>query len=179
MSTQKPEQHGEKVLCETPFLQLVQKQGWVFARRPSEVRVVALVAVTEEEKVLLVEQFRVPVDGMVIELPAGLAGDSEDPDETLEVAAMRELLEETGYEAGVLSELETVTSSAGLTSEQVIIFRATTLRKVADGGGVEGERITVHEVSVSEIAAWLKMQSSDGKKIDSRVYAALHWVAGE
>ena len=88
-------------------------------------------AVTNEQKLLLVEQFRVPVDGPVIELPAGLSGDTDDPNESLQIAAERELLEETGYSAESWTELATVTSSAGMTNEQVTIFRAAELQKVS------------------------------------------------
>ena len=74
----------ETVLYETRFIQLVQRGRWVFARRTSEIKVVAVVAVTDDEKLLLVEQFRIPVDASVIELPAGLAGDTGDPNEPLQ-----------------------------------------------------------------------------------------------
>ena len=167
----------EIVLYETRFIQLVQRGRWVFARRTSEIKVVAVVAVTDDEKLLLVEQFRIPVDASVIELPAGLAGDTGDPNEPLQNAAQRELLEETGYSAESWSELANVTSSAGMTNEQVAIFRARDLKRKTGGGGVEGEQITVHEVPVSELETWLQRQSTAGKMIDSRVYAALHWVA--
>jgi len=171
--------HDEKTIesiAKTPHLELVRVGRWSFARRPHDLKVVAVVAVTGESKLILVEQFRVPVNGRVIELPAGLAGDAEDPNESLQTAAERELLEETGYVADAWSELATVTSSAGLTNEQVTVFRADGLKRQATGGGVEGEDIAVHEVSVSELEPWLNEQTASGKMIDSRVYASIHWA---
>lgn len=177
MPEETSKERHEQVLHETPFIQLVQRGRWTFARRTNAVRVVAVVAVTDDNTLLLVEQLRVPVNAQVIELPAGLAGDSGDPDESLETAARRELLEETGYVATTWSAIATVTSSAGLTDEQVTIFRASNLSRKSIGGGVEGEQITVHEVPVPELETWLQQQSASGKKIDSRVYAAIVWAA--
>ncbi len=165
-----------EVLASTRYLELVQRGHWSFARRPNSRGAVAIVAVNCERKLLLVEQFRVPVDGPVIELPAGLAGDTGDPDEPLQIAAERELLEETGYRAESWTELATVTSSAGMTNEQVTIFRAKGLQKESAGGGVDGEQITVHEILLDELENWLRERAVSGSMIDGRVYAAIHWA---
>ena len=168
-----------QVLAATKYLELVEHNDWAFARRPNSNGVVAIVAVTKEKKLLLVEQFRIPVDGHVIELPAGLAGDTDDPQESLQLAAQRELVEETGYSAESWSELATVTSSAGMTDEQVTIFRAEGLQKVSAGGGIDDEQIVVHEVPIDELESWLHEQAAKGKMIDSRVYAAIHWAGSK
>lgn len=164
-----------KVLGSSQFLELVERDGWSFARRP-KVRVVAVVAVTDARRLILVEQFRIPVNANVIELPAGLAGDEGDPDEALVVAAERELLEETGYSASEFEEVAAVTSSAGLTDEEIVVFRARQLKKKGAGGGVAGEDIVVHEIPLDEAEEWLRGQAATGKKIDSRVFAALYWA---
>ena len=171
-----PESDAPEILASTPYLELVQRRNWSFARRPQSLKVVAIVAVTNEQKLLLVEQFRIPVDGRVIELPAGIAGDTGDPNESLQTAAQRELIEETGYRAEAWRELATVTSSAGMTNEQVTVFLATGLQKISEGGGVDDEQITVHELPLEDLEGWLKNQAADGKMIDSRVYAAIHWT---
>ena len=78
---------------------------------------VAIIAVTDEDKLLLVEQHRPPVNQTVLELPAGLVGDlSDHPMEDLEQAAQRELLEETGYRAKRWREWITVASSGIMSS---------------------------------------------------------------
>ena len=172
----RPNNEVPEILAATKYLELVQRNDWTFARRPQSLSVVAIVGVTSEQKLLLVEQYRIPVDGRVIELPAGIAGDTGDPNESLQTAAERELLEETGYRAESWQELATVTSSSGMTNEQVTVFLAAGLQKVAEGGGVDDEQITVHEVPLDNLENWLNDQATGGKMIDSRVYAAIHWT---
>ena len=89
-----------KTIAETKFLKLVERGTWSFVQRQSDVRIVAIVAVTNNDELVLVEQYRPPTDSRVIELPAGLAGDIQGQEsESLQTAAGRELLEETGYTA--------------------------------------------------------------------------------
>lgn len=166
-----------RVLCETTFLRLVQRDHWVYAQRPNVTGIVAIAAVTPHDQLLLVEQFRIPVGAPVIELPAGLAGDEPgQADEPLVSAARRELLEETGYEATEMERLVTTTSSAGMTDESVTLFLARGLVKSQKGGGVAGEQITVHKVPLAEIDTWLEQQLARGVLVDSRVYAGLYFV---
>jgi len=117
----------------------------------------------------------------VIELPDGLCGDdagaSEEP---IAEAACRELREETGYEVpGGPESLEllfTVPSSAGLTSEVVTIFGARGVRKVGEGGGVDGESIVVHALPVGEVAGWLLARSRAGVLLDPKVFIGLEFA---
>ena len=76
------------------FLSLLERDGWEFASRSNASGVVVLIAVTDMDEIVLVEQFRTPVGSRVIELPAGLVGDVDDTMETTLVAAARELEEE-------------------------------------------------------------------------------------
>ncbi len=164
-----------QVISETKFLRFVDRGGWSYVERTKSNGVVCIVARTRDDRILLVEQYRPPVNCNVIELPSGLSGDLTDlPDEPLENAARRELLEETGYEAKHLRQAAVVTSSAGLTSEVVTLFIADELEKVAEGGGDESENITVHEIPVNEINDWLHQAQTAGKLIGSRVFAGLY-----
>ena len=161
-----------KTMAEGRFLRLVDSDTSEFVQRTRSSGVVCIVATTREHKLLLVEQFRPPLNASVIELPAGLAGDVDDADESFETAARRELLEETGYEADEWIQLCDVVSSAGLTDEVVTVFRASELRKTGSGGGDESESIIVHEVDINSLTDWLARAARDGKCVDSRVYGS-------
>ena len=159
------------------FLSLVRRGSWEFVTRHNATGVVGLVAVTNDARLLLVEQFRPPLQRQVIELPAGLAGDiASEPTESLVTAARRELLEETGYQAGDFRLLSEGPSSAGLTDEMVTFFLMTDLTKVADGGGDAAEQIIVHEVPLTELPSWLEDRRRAGFGIDPKIYAGLFWV---
>ncbi len=163
-------------LHSTSHLDLVKDGRWVFARRPNASAVVAIVAVTPVGELLLVEQHRIPVQASVIELPAGLVGD-EQADESLEIAAGRELEEETGWRPETCQVLSCGPSSAGLTNELVTLIRAHGLTQVSAGGGVAGENITVHRVPLMGLAAWLAARAAQGHLIDHKIYAALWWLS--
>jgi ADP-ribose pyrophosphatase len=164
------------------FLKLVKDGKWEFAQRTTGKEVVAILGLTDapgplfrsERKILLVEQYRIPVGCNVLELPAGITGDTSDA--TLEATARRELLEETGYEAGALKVLMSGPSSSGLTDEHITIFQATELKKTGKGGGVKGENITVHEVPLLSLDRWLESARARGVMVDFKIYAALYAV---
>jgi NUDIX domain. len=121
-------------LHEGRYLRLVSRNGWEFVERPGIRGIVLVVAVTPAGDLLLVEQRREAVDAVVLELPAGLAGDSESPaDEPLEEAARRELVEETGWAARSMERIAEGPPSAGVTSEIVTLFRARGLERVGPG----------------------------------------------
>jgi len=173
-------QPADRTIAHTPYLRLISRGDWSFVQRTTGIGVVAIVAVTDDDCLILVEQYRPPVAGTVIELPAGIAGDlADDPLEELQAAARRELLEETGYGAAHLRELVTLASSAGLTDECVTLFLADKLEKVGPGGGDESEDITVHTIPIASIDDWLTGAVRRGALIDSRVYGALYLLLKE
>ncbi len=159
------------------FLALVKEGRWEYAERINATGAAIIVAVTDEEKLLLVEQYRIPVHARTIELPAGIIGDepgrnNEDHAE----AAGRELEEETGYRAGKLRALTHSPASSGLSSETFTLFLATELTRVGAGGGVAHEQITVHEVPLSGIHDWLEAKVKAGVLVDSKIYAGLYFI---
>ena len=166
------------VVSEGKFLRFMKQGHWEYVSRRGVSGVVTIIAVTRDHKLLLVEQYRPPVEARVIELPAGLAGDGKYRHETLESAARRELLEETGYEATTMAYVGGGCASAGLSDELISIFLATGLNKSGEGLGDGGEEITLHEVPVAELIPWLDAQAKKGLFIDLKVYAALHFAAG-
>jgi ADP-ribose pyrophosphatase len=163
------------VLADGRFLRLVKADGWEFVERVRATGVVAVVAVTAAGELILTEQFRAAVNGPVLDLPAGLAGDGPGTEE-LATAARRELMEETGYEARRFVLLADAPTSPGLTSEVVSFFRATGLKRVGAGGGVEGEQIRIHAVKLARADAWLQRRARAGVQIDCKVYAGLHFA---
>jgi ADP-ribose pyrophosphatase len=164
----------DRILVETPFLRCIDRDGWFFVERPNITGVVAIVAVTRDRRIILVEQPRVPVRASVIELPAGLAGDEPElGDEGLEAAAQRELMEETGYRAGRLELLGRCPTSPGMTSEVLSFFLATDLDRIGDGGGTGAEQIRVHEVPIAELAPWLRQRESEGRLLSATLFTGL------
>jgi ADP-ribose pyrophosphatase len=165
------------ILAEGRHLRLVREGHWEYADRTKASAAVVLVAMTAQGKLLLTEQYRIPVACRVIELPAGLAGDvAGEEHEDLAAAAQRELIEETGYRAGRLTQLTIGPPTAGLASELVAFFFCAELTKVGAGGGVEHEEIEVHEVALDEAADWLAAQGRRGRLIDPKVYAGLYFA---
>ena len=163
-----------KLLYEGNYLNLQSRDGWEFVSRRH--RVAVLVAWTPAGELLLVEQHRIPVAGPVIELPAGLVGDvAGQEDEDLLAAANRELEEETGWRAGRVSTIMACPTSAGMTDESVVFVRAEALEKVGPGGGDASEDIAVHAVPGADIDAWLAARQAEGKAIDPKIFAAIHW----
>ena len=163
-----------QVLYAGRWLTLKQRGHWEFVERNNPQGAVIIVAVTPEDRVLFVEQFRVPLDARTIEMPAGLVGDDHAHD-TLEHAARRELIEETGWQADRVEVLLVGPTSAGMSSERIAFVRATGLNRVGDGGGVAGEDITVHAVPRADAPAWLMQKSREGFEVDLKLWAGL-WM---
>ncbi len=164
-------------LFASQFLNLIREGHWEYVDRVNATGSALIVAVTAEAKLLLVEQYRIPVHARTIELPAGIIGDEPGQShESQAEAARRELLEETGYAAGRIEAVTTGAACSGLTSERTTLFHATDLRRAGPGGGIGKEDNTVHEVALTEIVAWLETQAKTGRLIDPKVYTGLFFV---
>jgi ADP-ribose pyrophosphatase len=158
------------------YLSLLERDNWEFASRCNATGVVVIVAVTPAAEIVLVEQFRRPVNAPVIELPAGLVGDLHGPDESVLDAARRELEEETGYTASKLVTTMACPSSAGMSDEIVTFVLATGLKRIGAGGGDDSEDIRVHVVPLTEIDGWLLEKQAQGTPLDPKIYAGLYWL---
>jgi len=164
-----------RTLYEGKWLRLRKQGPWEYAERTNEGGLaVIVVAATPQRKVLFVEQYRVPVGARTIEMPAGIVGDIH-AGESLELAAERELLEETGWQAEKVQLLMIGPTSAGMSSERVAFVRATGLTRVHDGGGDESEQIIVHEIPIDTAPAWLADKAEQGFEMDLKLWAGL-WL---
>ena len=157
------------------FMQLMEKDTWEYVERTNCNGAVSILAYTPENKVLLIEQFRMATGKKVIEFPAGLVSDNGN-EEPVEQAALRELEEETGYTAEKITWLTTSPTSAGLTSEMITFVLAEGLTKISAGGGVENENITIHEIPKEDVVSWLKQKEQKGLLVDIKVYAGLYFL---
>ncbi|MBT2767974.1 NUDIX hydrolase [Stenotrophomonas sp. ISL-67] len=170
-----PNTQAPKVVYEGKYQRMVVRGTWEYSERTHAGGLAAIIiAVTPDDNVLFVEQFRVPLQAHTIEMPAGLVGDI-DADESIEVSAVRELEEETGWTADHADVLMIGPTSSGASSEKIAFVRATGLRKVGAGGGDASEDITVHEVPRARAAAWLVEKMAQGYELDAKLWAGL-WM---
>lgn len=152
---------------------IAKKQGtWEYVGRTRGIQAAVILAVDDDGCVLLVDQFRMPLGKRCLELPAGLVGD-EAADEAVESAAARELEEETGYRPGRIESLGYFHSSPGMVSEGFTLMRASELVKTGDGGGVEGEDITVHRVPLAEVEGFIAAKRDEGFAMDVKLLLLL------
>ncbi len=149
-----------------------KKQGrWEYVSRACGIRAAVILAV-DDGHVLLVDQYRVPLGRRCLELPAGLIGD-DSAGEAPEVAAARELEEETGYRAGRVEDLGEFYSSPGMVSESFHLMRAHDLTRVGDGGGVDDEGIVVHRVALTAVSGFVAEMRAKGYAVDVKLLLML------
>ncbi|MBF0479051.1 MAG: NUDIX hydrolase [Candidatus Omnitrophica bacterium] len=158
-------------------LQFVCQGGWEYIERTNCSGAVIILAMTDDNKVLFVEQFRPPVQKRVIEFPAGLVDDKfSTKKESIISAARRELFEETGYQAKKIVKVIDGPASCGTSSEMLTMVQAMGLKKAGQGGGVDGEAIKHYEVPLAEVEQWLNMKRRSGCLIGPRIYAGLYFL---
>ena len=146
-----------------------KRQGkWEYVARARNIQAAVIVAIDDDDHVLLVEQYRVPIGRRCLELPAGLVGDETEGEDALDSAG-RELEEETGYRADRVESLGDFYSSPGLASEGFTLVRATGLTRIGDGGGTEDEQIVVHRVALAALPAFVAAKRAEGLAIDVKM----------
>jgi ADP-ribose pyrophosphatase len=122
---------------------------------------VAVLALQEDGRIVLVRQYRYPVDDALWELPAGRLDEGESP----ETAAQRELQEEIGQRARDLRKIAFFYTTPGFCDESMHVFRATGL-EASPAKGDEDERIEVRAFPLSELAAMIdKGEIREGKTL--------------
>ena len=138
--------------------------------------VAAIILNRDTQRVILINQFRYPTydkgPGWMQEIVAGIV----DPNETLEEAMRREIVEEIGYRVGQLTPITTMYPSPGGSSERITIYYAEVSNsdRIAVGGGLasENEDIQIADVSLSELWRALDM----GEIIDAKTIIGVMWL---
>ena len=128
--------------------------------------IVVMVAVTPAGNVILEKQFRPPVGRDVIELPAGLV----ESNESMEEAAKRELIEETGWSAGKLDFLAEGPISTGASTEALRAYLCTELEHVGKSGGDDNEIIEIIEVPLQKVPEFLRDAQKKNTLVDLKVF---------
>jgi ADP-ribose pyrophosphatase len=130
---------------------------------------VAVLALTPENKIVLVEQYRKPMERALVEIPAGKLEPGEKP----EVTAVRELEEETGYECNRLDHIISFYTSPGFADELIHLYLATGLRKKENPRAAdEDEFVELIEVSLEEAIQLVKEQ----KIFDAKTAYAIQYL---
>jgi ADP-ribose pyrophosphatase len=131
--------------------------------------IVAVVPVTDNKEVLLIRQFRPAVNGYVIEFPAGL----NDKGDTLEEAARRELLEETGYTAKKMVFLTEGPLSSGASGEILTAYLANGLEFKGVGKRDETEDIEVLKLPMVDLYQKLDALRLEGDYVDLKIFGLI------
>ena len=134
---------------------------------------VGIVALTDDNKILMVRQYRKPIEKDIIEIPAGKLEKGEDP----LVCGKRELEEETGYRAKEFVSLGYLYPSPGFANEVTHLYLAWDLEK----GNVnpdEDEYLDILELSVNDIySAIMKNEINDAKTVIG-FFKAMEYIKG-
>lgn len=130
---------------------------------------VALIPLTNDNKIVMVEQYRKPLERSLLEIPAGKLEPGEEP----AVTAERELEEETGYQAGKMEYITSFYTSPGFANEIIHIYLATELETVDNPADAdEDEFVELVEISLEEAVECMK----DKRIYDAKTVFALQYL---
>lgn len=130
---------------------------------------VAMLPFLDDGRLLLIKQYRHPVGEVLLEIPAGTLHKNEDPKD----CARRELIEETGYEAGKIEALISCFLAPGYSSEKIHLFHASELRRVGDSPDID-EMIELYPISIEKVQDMIKTgEITDAKTISGISYLLL------
>lgn len=116
---------------------------------------VAVIAVTKDKKIILVEQFRKALERSIIEIPAGKIEIGEAP----EITALRELEEETGYTTENLQYIQSFATSPGFADEIIHLYFADNIEKMEQPVGLDADEfVELLHVTIPEMEEMVKKQ---------------------
>jgi len=162
-----------ETMWEGKYIRAMKRGRWEYVSRTNATNAAVILA-EHEGKVILIEQYRVPLGARCLELPAGLVGD-EDEHATVEETAVKELEEETGFTCDRVERLGDFHSSPGMVAESFTLVRAHGVRKVGEGGGTEHEEIDVHLVAREDIPAFVAERRAAGGAVDVKLLIFLNF----
>lgn len=129
---------------------------------------VAIIAITDDDKIIFVHQYRKPLEKSILEIPAGRLEEGEKPERT----AVRELEEETGYTTDKLTFVTSFYTSPGFANEIIYIYMTTSLKKLTEVvSGDEDEFIEIKKLTLDEAVQYVKENKIQDAKTN---YAVLY-----
>lgn len=183
----KPHQLSRTKIAAQKFIELeeISWQGsdgvirkWDVAERVGRLEAVMIIArLMPSKSLVLVKQYRPPVDNFIYEFPAGII----DKGESVENTAIRELAEETGYKGEIISKTPPTYNTPGLTGESVYqifmdIDEALPENQNACATPDDGEHIEVVVVEESELINFCEEKMNNGELFDSKVIAYMQGI---
>ena len=135
---------------------------------------VAIIPITKNKKIVMVEQYRKPLEKSIIEIPAGKLEKGESP----EITAVRELEEETGYTTKKLTKVTSFYTSPGFADEIMYIYVSDELEKLDFPPALdEDEFVEIHELTLAEAKQYIQEQRiHDAKTIYAILYLELQEI---
>ncbi|MEO8855080.1 MAG: NUDIX hydrolase, partial [Ginsengibacter sp.] len=133
---------ARKDKCETPEGKIVE--AYYVVELPTTV---CAVAITEENEVLMVRQYRHPIKETLLEIPGGFIDEGETPEE----AMRRELKEETGYEFTTVKNVGRIAANPGVLDNYTHLFLAQGGKKTSEQKLDQNEELEVEKISIPEL----------------------------
>ncbi|MFH1657329.1 MAG: NUDIX hydrolase [bacterium] len=172
---------GSKLILKTPWLEISKNifrlpdgkiiQDYYLIKKPTSVH---FMAITEENKIILIKQYRPGAERATISVPAGYV----DKDETLEQACQREMAEEIGYRAENLLEITQITEGSDrFVGFPCHLFMAWNLVKIENRKlDAEAEEINIIEISVEEAIKMIERKKIKGAFAIAAIFLAQRFI---
>lgn len=147
---------ARKDKCETPEGKIVEE--YFVVELPATV---CAVAITENDEVLMIRQYRHPLKKAILEIPGGFVDEGETP----EVAIQRELKEETGYEFSSIVPVGRVSANPGVLEDYTYLFLAQGGKKTGEQTLDKNEELELEKISVEKLKTLF---------LENKIVQALH-----